>query len=203
MVGAWEWEKATAGAVAGFATVAAMHPLDVVRTIDSKEKEIKLIETTTVNEGRGLSALPTYNKQHSSRSLHQCPSRDAFRAIMKEEGPRALALQGFLMVLFSSQHIRNSPKSLWISMRREEIPNPQLIIYWYNRLLEHDYSKDLVPTESQDRYIDSLHVIRETARFEGLRGFYRGLTANLLKNVPASSITFIVYETVLKHPPTR
>ncbi|KAG2301016.1 hypothetical protein Bca52824_029667 [Brassica carinata] len=70
-------------------------------------------------------------------------------------------------------------------------------------LLEHDYSKDLVPTESQDRYIDSLHVIRETARFEGLRGFYRGLTANLLKNVPASSITFIVYETVLKHPPTR
>lgn len=34
-------------------------------------------------------------------------------------------------------------------------------------------------------------------RFEGLRGFYRGITPNLLKNVPASSITFIVYENVL------
>lgn len=28
----WQWENAAAGAVAGFATVAAMHPLDVVRT---------------------------------------------------------------------------------------------------------------------------------------------------------------------------
>lgn len=28
----WQWENATAGAVAGFATVASVHPLDVVRT---------------------------------------------------------------------------------------------------------------------------------------------------------------------------
>ncbi|RZS08772.1 hypothetical protein BHM03_00039793, partial [Ensete ventricosum] len=28
----WKWENAAAGAVAGFATVAALHPLDVVRT---------------------------------------------------------------------------------------------------------------------------------------------------------------------------
>lgn len=34
-------------------------------------------------------------------------------------------------------------------------------------------------------------------RFEGLRGFYRGITPNLLKNVPAASITFVVYENVL------
>ncbi|XP_073109455.1 uncharacterized protein [Elaeis guineensis] len=30
--GNWKWENAAAGAVAGFATVAALHPLDVVRT---------------------------------------------------------------------------------------------------------------------------------------------------------------------------
>lgn len=34
-------------------------------------------------------------------------------------------------------------------------------------------------------------------RFEGLRGFYKGITANLLKNAPAASVTFIVYENVL------
>lgn len=28
----WQWENATAGAAAGFATVAVMYPLDVVRT---------------------------------------------------------------------------------------------------------------------------------------------------------------------------
>ncbi|KAG4939240.1 hypothetical protein JHK84_045432 [Glycine max] len=48
------------------------------------------------------------------------------------------------------------------------------------------------------RYMDTLHVVKETARFEGIRGFYKGITANLLKNAPASSITFIVYENVLK-----
>ncbi|WZZ85447.1 hypothetical protein YC2023_114026 [Brassica napus] len=55
MVAHWQWENATAGAVAGFTTVAAMHPLDVVRT------------RFQVNEGRGLStSLPTYkNTAHA------------------------------------------------------------------------------------------------------------------------------------------
>ncbi|KAG7034115.1 Folate transporter 1, chloroplastic [Cucurbita argyrosperma subsp. argyrosperma] len=43
----WQWENATAGAVAGFATVASVHPLDVVRT------------RFQVYDGRG-SNLPTY-----------------------------------------------------------------------------------------------------------------------------------------------
>ncbi|XP_020209267.1 folate transporter 1, chloroplastic isoform X2 [Cajanus cajan] len=48
------------------------------------------------------------------------------------------------------------------------------------------------------RYMDTWHVVKETARYEGVRGFYKGITPNLLKNAPASSITFIVYENVLK-----
>ncbi|KAH7566345.1 hypothetical protein JRO89_XS08G0140900 [Xanthoceras sorbifolium] len=59
--------------------------------------------------------------------------------------------------------------------------------------LQQRPSNDGIP-----RYMDSWHVVRETARFEGLRGFYKGITANLLKNAPAASITFIVYENVLK-----
>ncbi|CAA3006569.1 folate transporter 1, chloroplastic isoform X2 [Olea europaea subsp. europaea] len=52
-------------------------------------------------------------------------------------------------------------------------------------------------TEGIPRYMDSLHVVEDTARFEGVRGFYKGITANVLKNAPAASITFIVYENVL------
>lgn len=49
----WQWENATAGAAAGFATVAAMHPLDVVRT------------RFQVNDGR-ISTLPSYkNTAHA------------------------------------------------------------------------------------------------------------------------------------------
>ncbi|XP_004509320.1 folate transporter 1, chloroplastic isoform X2 [Cicer arietinum] len=52
--------------------------------------------------------------------------------------------------------------------------------------------------DGKPRYIGSWHAVKETARFEGVRGFYKGITPNLLKNAPASSITFIVYENVLK-----
>lgn len=48
------------------------------------------------------------------------------------------------------------------------------------------------------KYFDSWHVVKETVRFEGFRGFYRGITSNLLKNIPAASITFVVYENVLR-----
>lgn len=51
--------------------------------------------------------------------------------------------------------------------------------------------------EGVPRYVDSWHVARETARYEGFRGFYKGITPNLLKNAPAASITFVVYESVL------
>ncbi|KAG8662751.1 folate transporter 1, chloroplastic isoform X3 [Manihot esculenta] len=53
-------------------------------------------------------------------------------------------------------------------------------------------------TDGVPKYMDSWHVVKETARFEGFGGFYRGITPNFLKNVPAASITFVVYENVLK-----
>ena len=53
----WQWENATAGAFASFATVAAMHPLDVVRT------------RFQVNDGR-ISHLPSYkNSAHTIFSI--------------------------------------------------------------------------------------------------------------------------------------
>ncbi|KAL3512049.1 hypothetical protein ACH5RR_024766 [Cinchona calisaya] len=41
-------------------------------------------------------------------------------------------------------------------------------------------------------------VFRRTLQHEGFRGFYKGLFPNLLKVVPAASITYLVYETVKK-----
>jgi solute carrier family 25 phosphate transporter 23/24/25/41 len=37
-------------------------------------------------------------------------------------------------------------------------------------------------------------VFKKTLAHEGLRGFYKGLVPNLLKVVPAASITYLVYE---------
>jgi solute carrier family 25 phosphate transporter 23/24/25/41 len=41
-------------------------------------------------------------------------------------------------------------------------------------------------------------VFWKTLQHEGISGFYKGLVPNLLKVVPAASITYLVYETMKK-----
>ncbi|KAH0855482.1 hypothetical protein HID58_007963 [Brassica napus] len=83
----------------------------------------------------------------------------------------------------------------------------QLTCHQRNREVREEHISILGLDCTEDNIYYYLSFLPSRCRFEGLRGFYRGLTANLLKNVPASSSTFIVYENVLKllkqPPPTR
>lgn len=61
------------------------------------------------------------------------------------------------------------------------------------------YPYQVVRTRLQDlelKYSGSLDCIRRTYRGEGLAGFYKGLAPNLLRVVPATMITFVVYENI-------
>jgi len=42
-------------------------------------------------------------------------------------------------------------------------------------------------------------VFWRTLQYEGVSGFYKGILPNLLKVVPAASITYIVYEAMKKN----
>ncbi|XP_071722512.1 calcium-dependent mitochondrial ATP-magnesium/phosphate carrier protein 2-like [Rutidosis leptorrhynchoides] len=53
-------------------------------------------------------------------------------------------------------------------------------------------------TNSTDAYKGMSDVFRRTFQREGYRGFYKGLLPNLLKVVPAASITYMVYEKMKK-----
>lgn len=53
-------------------------------------------------------------------------------------------------------------------------------------------------SSSADAYKGMSDVFWRTLREEGYRGFYKGLFPNLLKVVPAASITYMVYETMKK-----
>lgn len=48
------------------------------------------------------------------------------------------------------------------------------------------------------RYRGTLHCATEIARKEGVRGFFKGCVAHAVRAAPASAITFVVYEEVLK-----
>ncbi|XWS45478.1 hypothetical protein CRYUN_Cryun15aG0140300 [Craigia yunnanensis] len=281
----WQWENATAGAVAGFATVAAMYPLDIVRTrfqvndgrvtnFPTYKNTAHAIFTITRLEGlKGLYAgffpavlgstvswgLYFFLEEKLSPGLHlasaaeagalvslctnpiwliktrlqlQTPlhqSRpysgiyDALRTILREEGWTALYKglgPGLLMVSHGAiqftayEELRRIMVDYKERKRKSESASNLLNSFDYAVLggsskiaaIIVTYPFQVIRTRSQQRpsnegiprYMSSWHVVKETARFEGFRGFYKGITPNLLKNVPASSITFIVYENVLK-----
>ncbi|KAM6564650.1 hypothetical protein CsatB_024648 [Cannabis sativa] len=296
----WQWENATAGALAGFATVAAMHPLDVVRTrfqvndgrvsnLPTYKNTVHAVFTITRLEGlRGLYAgfspavigstiswglyffFYDRAKQRYSRNregklspglhlasageagglvclctnpiwlvktrlqlqnpLHQTRPYsgiyDALRTIMREEGWRAL-YKGIVPGLFlqvshgaiqftAYEELRKvivdfkSRKSTEKSGSSDAVLNSidyaalgasskiAAILLSYPFQVMRSRLQQRPSSEGIPKYVDTWHVVKETVRFEGVRGFYKGITPNLLKNVPAASITFIVYENVLK-----
>lgn len=48
-----------------------------------------------------------------------------------------------------------------------------------------------------DQYKGSMDVLQKIWRFEGAKGFYKGLVPNILRVTPACAITFVVYENVI------
>ena len=50
--------------------------------------------------------------------------------------------------------------------------------------------------DQERRYSGSLDCIKKIYLLEGLRGFYKGLSPNLLRVVPATMLTFVVYENI-------
>ncbi|CAK7334463.1 unnamed protein product [Dovyalis caffra] len=226
----WQWENATAGAVAGFATVAAMHPLDVVRT------------RFQVNDGRVVN-LPTYKntahalltiarlevvtysigystaKQRYSKNRDEKLSPGLHLASAAEAG--ALQVSHGAVQFTTYEELRKVIVDYKAKQRKEDCKSADadllnsvdyailggsskiaaiILTYPFQVaiLVIRSRLQQRPSMEGTPRYMDSWHVMKETARFEGFRGFYKGITPNLLKNVPASSITFIVYENVLK-----
>ena len=49
------------------------------------------------------------------------------------------------------------------------------------------------------KYRGLVSSVRLTLRREGVLGLYKGMGANLLRNMPSSAITFLIYEAVLHH----
>ncbi|GER49019.1 folate carrier protein [Striga asiatica] len=171
----------------------------------------------------GSSSLFRASKSRSFTFSTFCIS-DAIRTILKEEGWRSL-YKGLVPGLFLVTHgaiqftAYEELRKMVVNYRTKE--NGQNSNVAENLLDSFDYAVlgasskfvailltypfQVIRARLQQRpniqgiprYVDSLHVLKETARFEGVRGFYKGITANVLKNAPAASITFIVYENVL------
>jgi solute carrier family 25 folate transporter 32 len=296
----WQWENATAGAVAGFTTVAALHPLDVVRTRfqvnDGRYTQLPYYKNTahalfSIGRAEGLKGLYAgfypavlgsslswglyfffysrakhrYQKgteEHLGAGLHlasaaeagalvclftnpvwlvktrlqiQTPGSgarqpysgflDALRTILRDEGWRAFYKGlGPSLLLVSHGAIQfttyEEARKFVITLRNKQRKDDNIVgdkaltsvdyaalgalSKFFAALLTYPYQvirarvQQRPNTDGLPKYRDSYHAFKETLRFEGIRGLYKGIGPNLLKNVPASSITFLVYESVLR-----
>lgn len=62
----------------------------------------------------------------------------------------------------------------------------------------HEVLRTRQQRDRHGQHSSMLALIRAIWRLEGLAGFYRGLTTNLLRVVPAGAITFVTFEHVSK-----
>ncbi|CAM6127948.1 unnamed protein product [Calypogeia fissa] len=149
---------------------------------------------------------------------------DALRSIVKEEGWRGLYKGlGPSLVLVSHGALQfmayEEGKKMALALRsrrRAESSNEEVSLAsadyallgagskLFAGLLTYPYQ--VIRARIQQRpnvhgvanYTGGWQAFKTTLRYEGVPGLYRGIVPNLLRTVPSSSLTFLVYETTLK-----
>lgn len=66
------------------------------------------------------------------------------------------------------------------------------------------YPHEVIRTRLQNqtrkpyKYNGIIHAIKVMSKEEGVRGFYKGLSTNLVRTVPSSALTILTYELVVR-----
>ncbi|KAK9306586.1 hypothetical protein QLX08_002777 [Tetragonisca angustula] len=156
--------------------------------------------------------LQYMDDKHLPETLKYKGTVDAIRKIYRTEGLRGL-YRGFVPGMFGVSH------GAIQFMVYEELKN------WYNNYLNapidtrlntfeyiffaaiskliaaaSTYPYQVVRARLQDHhhnYNGSIHCVQSIWRYEGWRGFYKGLSANLTRVTPATVITFVCTKTCL------
>ncbi|XP_052145914.1 folate transporter 1, chloroplastic isoform X2 [Oryza glaberrima] len=188
---AWTWENAAAGAAAGFATVATLHPLDVVRT------------RFQVSGGRGCYDLPPYrNTAH------------AVYTIARSEGLRGLYAGFYPAVLGSTVSwglyffFYNRAKQRYLQGKDDQLrPVHHLVSAAEAGALVCLFTNPIwlvktrlqlqTPSHHTSRYSGFSDALRTILKEEGWLALYRGIGPGLLL-VTHGAIQFTAYEELRK-----
>ncbi|XP_013787487.1 mitochondrial folate transporter/carrier-like [Limulus polyphemus] len=179
-----------AAAEAGILTLAITNPVWVVKT---------------------RMCLQYANLETLSPSKRYSGMIDALVKIYRYEGFRGF-YKGFIPGVFGVSHgalqfmAYEEMKKLYIN-HYNLIPDAKLGVLEYltfaaaSKLFAASttYPYQVIRARLQDQhkeYNGVVDVLKKTWRFEGTRGFYKGLLPSLLRVTPATAITFVVYENV-------
>ncbi|CAN7989124.1 unnamed protein product [Ixodes hexagonus] len=146
-------------------------------------------------------------------SLRYTSMLDAFGKIYRHEGVRGL-YKGFVPGVFGVSHgalqfmaYEEMKKFYALYYRDDALKHLGSLEYLVFAALSKlfattvTYPYQVLRARLQDqhsRYSGIGDCIVRTWRFEGYKGFYKGLVPNILRVTPATAITFVVYENVSK-----
>ncbi|KAI8993658.1 mitochondrial carrier domain-containing protein [Pilobolus umbonatus] len=149
--------------------------------------------------------------QTAQSSYHYKSILDAFITIAQKEGIRGL-YKGLGPSLIGASHIAiqfplyEELKSIIIKREKELNTVNILLASSTTKLIASTitYPHEVIRTRLQMqvaepfKYKGILHAIKVISQEEGIRGFYRAIPTNLIRTVPASSVSILVYEMILK-----
>lgn len=184
-----------AAAEAGVLTLVMTNPIWVVKT------RLCLQYTEGAGAGAGAAASAT----------HYNGMMDALIKTYKYEGVRGL-YKGFVPGVFGVSHgalqfmAYEEMKAKYNRYRNLPIDAKLTMVEYlafaslsklFAAVTTYPYQVLRARMQDQHAHYDNLrHCIRETWRYEGLQGFYRGLSPYLLHVMPNICLVFLIYETV-------
>ncbi|XP_029953428.1 calcium-binding mitochondrial carrier protein SCaMC-1-like [Salarias fasciatus] len=177
-------ERFVAGSLAGVTALTTVYPMEVLKT--------RMVLRTTA--------------QYSGMM-------DCAKKILKEEGAKAFYRGCFTSMLSVVPAVGldlalyESLKNRWLSRHAEDRANPGMLLPLGCGIVSSStarlatYPLSLVSTvmqaqESQkgSEPVSMIKTVKNIKQNDGFFGLYRGLTASLMKSIPAISITYMVYE---------
>ncbi|XP_033727359.1 mitochondrial folate transporter/carrier-like isoform X2 [Pecten maximus] len=154
-----------------------------------------------------------YEKQAGSNQNYK-GMFDALTRIFQNEGFRGL-YRGFLPGVFGISHgaiqfmAYEEMKSQYNVYRDRHVDYrlkslEYLVFAALSKIIAASttYPYQVIRSRLQDQhrqYTGNLDIIRQIFRYEGWRGFYKGLFPSLLRVTPACCITFVVYENIISY----
>ncbi|XP_022638432.1 folate transporter 1, chloroplastic isoform X3 [Vigna radiata var. radiata] len=187
----WQWENATAGAAAGFATVAVMYPLDVVRT------------RFQVNDGR-VSHLPSY--KNTAHAVFTIARSEGLRGLYAGFLPGTLGstiswgLYFFFYDKAKQRYARNGEGKLSPGLHLASAAEAGgLVCLCTNPVWLVKTRLQLQSPLHQTRPYSGLYdAFRTITREEGFSALYRGIVPGLFLQVSHGAIQFTAYEELRK-----
>jgi solute carrier family 25 phosphate transporter 23/24/25/41 len=181
--------RLVAGGLAGAVAQAAIYPMDLVKT---------RLQTYVCEVGK----VPNLGKLSKDIWIQEGP-----RAFYRGLVPSLLGIIPYAGIDLAAYETLKDMSRTYIIQEGDPGPLVQLGCGTISGALGATcvYPLQVVRTRMQAQrpeagaaYSGMADVFLRTFSHEGLRGFYKGLFPNLLKVVPAASITYLVYETMKK-----